>query len=88
MKIKQKVIYRQVVGEHMLIPVGDVPEDQNGLFALSEVGAFIWEQIETGKDEAEILDSILNEFDVEPQTAVSDLNEFLDQLSSYGIIER
>lgn len=88
MIIKQTVIYRQVVGEHMLIPVGDVPEDQNGLFALSEVGAFIWEQIETGKDEAEILDSILNEFDVEPQTAVSDLNGFLDQLSSYGIIER
>ena len=67
MKIKQEVIYRQVVGEHMLIPVGDVPMDQNGLFALTETGAFIWEQIEKGKDEAEILDAILNEFDVDTQ---------------------
>lgn len=88
MKIKQEVIYRQVVGEHMLIPVGDVPMDQNGLFALTETGAFIWEQIEKGKDEAEILDAILNEFDVDTQTANSDLNGFLDRLSSYGIIER
>ena len=88
MKIKQEVIYRQVVGEHMLIPVGDVPMDQNGLFALTETGAFIWEQIEKGKDEADILDAILNEFDVDTQTASSDLNGFLDHLSSYGIIER
>lgn len=88
MKIKQEVIYRQVVGEHMLIPVGDVPKDQNGLFALSEVGAFIWEQIEKGKDEAELLDAILQEFDIDSQTASADLNAFLDHLSSYGIIER
>ena len=88
MKIKQKVIYRQVVGEHMLIPVGDVPADQNGLFSLTEVGAFIWKQIKTGKNEAEILDAILNEFDVDPQTATADLNGFLDHLASYGIIER
>lgn len=88
MKIKQEVIYRQVVGEHMLIPVGEVPAEQNGLFALTETGAFIWEQIEKGKDEAEILDAILNEFDVDTQSASSDLNGFLDRLSSYGIIER
>lgn len=88
MKIKQKVIYRQVVGEHMLIPVGDVPEAQNGLFALTEVGAFIWKQIETGKDEAELLDAILQEFEIDFRTASSDFNAFLDQLSSYGIIER
>ena len=88
MKIKQKVIYRQVVGEHMLIPVGDVPAEQNGLFALTEVGAFIWKQIETGKDEAALLDAILQEFEIDFGTASSDLEAFLDQLSSYGIIER
>ena len=88
MIIKQTLIHRQIVGEHMLIPVGDVPEKQNGLFALSEVGAFIWEQIENGKNEAEILDAVLDEFDVDPQTAIADLNGFLDHLTSYGIIER
>lgn len=88
MKIKQTVIYRQVVGEHMLIPVGDVPGEQNGLFALTETGAFIWEQIEKGLNEAEILDAVLNEFDVDPQTAIADIDGFLNHLSSYGIIER
>lgn len=86
--MKQAVVYRQVVGEHMLVPIGDVPENQNGLFALTETGAFIWEQIEKGMDEAEILEAVLNEFNVDPQTAVSDLDRFLNDLSSYGIIER
>lgn len=72
----------------MLIPVGNVPADQNGLFALTEVGAFIWKQIETGKDEAALLDAILQEFEIDFGTASSDLEAFLDQLSSYGIIER
>lgn len=72
----------------MLIPAGDVPGEQNGLFALSETGAFIWEQIEKGKDEAAILHAILDEFDVSPQAAQADLDEFLKQLSAYGIIER
>ena len=88
MKIKQTVIYRQVVGEHMLIPVGDVPGEQNGLFALTETEAFIWEQIDKGLNEAEILDAVLNEFDVDPQTAIADIDGFLNHLSSYGIIER
>jgi hypothetical protein len=86
-KIKQKLIYRCVAQEHMLIPVGDVPDAQNGLFVLSEWGAFIWQLLEQGKEKEEILTAILDEYDVDEQTARTDLEEYLQMLITLDVIE-
>ena len=87
MKIKQEVIHREILGEHFLIPIGAIPEDQNGLFALTEWGAFIWELLPDADSEEEILQAILDEYEVEREIAEKDLSEFLKKLRDFSVIE-
>ena len=43
MIIKKELIKREIAGDTILVPVGKAVYDANGLFALNELGAFIWE---------------------------------------------
>lgn len=70
----------------MLIPVGDTVRDYNGIFTLSPTAATAFRAIEAGCDEDEIVNAVLDEFDVDRVTAEKDVAEFLDVLKQYGII--
>lgn len=43
MKIKKELIKREIAGDCILVPVGKSTLESNGLFALNELGAFIWD---------------------------------------------
>lgn len=43
MKIRHEYVMRQIAGETILVPVGKTPLEQNGLLALNESGAFLWD---------------------------------------------
>lgn len=86
MKIKQKYMLREIVGDYVLVPIGETVNDFNGLIILSEVAKFIWENLEQAKDENELLSKILEEYDVDKETAKVDLEEFLQQLKDAEII--
>lgn len=87
LKINKDVVYREILGEHILIPVGATLADKTGLFNMSELGAFIWKLIKESKSEEEILSAILEEYDVEKEVAKTDLEEFLQKLKEFEIIE-
>lgn len=87
MVIKQNLLLRKIVGEYILVPTGAVPDDQNGLFVLTEWGAFIWGLLEQGKESNQILHAILEEYEVDEPTAKQDLDEFLGKLKAMNVIE-
>lgn len=87
MKIKGEFLMRQVVGEYVLLPVGDTALKFNGMIALNPVSAFIWEEIEKGKETESILDDILEEFDVDRATASADMEEFISKMKENGFLE-
>lgn len=86
MKIKKKFLLREVMGENILVPVGDSETTFNGIASLNDIGVFIWKNIESAKDENELLQIILDEYEVEKEVAKSDLDEFLDKLKQVEII--
>ena len=86
MKIKKKFLVREVMGENILVPVGDSETTFNGIASLNDIGVFIWKNIESAKDENELLQIILDEYEVEKEVAKSDLDEFLDKLKQVEII--
>ena len=71
---------RNIAGETVLVPVGETTQDFNGMITLSEVGAFIWEHIETAESFQALVRLILDEYDVDEQTAAADTAAFLNQL--------
>ncbi|MDU2200121.1 MAG: PqqD family protein [Terrisporobacter othiniensis] len=86
MKFKKEFMIREIVGETILIPMGDSNNHFNGIITINELGKFIWENLESSKDEEELLHKILEEYEVEEKEAKEDLDEFLDKLRQVDII--
>lgn len=87
MKIKGEYIIREIAGEHLLVPVGETALELNGMVILNPVGAEIWSGLEAGWDENAILSDLLEHFDVSAETAKQDMDEFLQDLKSAGLLE-
>lgn len=56
-------------------------------YGLNSVGAFVWEQIKNPKTFAEILNAVLNEYDIEREECERDLRELITQLFNKGLVE-
>ncbi len=86
MKLKKQFVLREIVGEAVLVPIGESAARFNGLLTVNELGKFIWENIESAKDEEELLQRILDEYEVDKDVAKDDLDEFLGKLKEIDII--
>ena len=87
MKIKGSYILREVVGEYVLIPVGDTALGFNGIISLNPVGAEIWKCLEQECDREAILKKVLDEFYVSPEEAEKDMDEFFALLQKNDLME-
>ena len=87
MKIKDGFTLRDVAGEYMVMPTGDQIESFGGTLVLNETGAFFWDKLQAPAAREDVLDALLAEYEVAPAAAEKDLNEFLEQLRSYGVLE-
>ncbi len=88
MKIKSGFIMREIAGDYIVVPTGKAAIDFNGLITVNEVGKFLWDELLVGADEAKLIDGILEEYEVDRETAALDVKEFLEQLDNAGIIEK
>lgn len=86
MKIKKELMKREVAGESFLIPLGKTVYDANGLFVLTEVGAFLWDLLPEAQAEEALLQAVLAEYEVSPEEARADITAFLDKLRAMGIL--
>lgn len=86
MIIKKELIKREIAGDTILVPVGQTVLDSNGLFVLNELGAFIWELLPEAKDESDICEAILREYEVTAEEASRDVAEFLENLKKLEIL--
>ena len=86
MKIKKELIKREIAGETILVPVGKTVFDSNGLFALNEVGGFLWDLLPQAETEEALLEAVLKEYDVSAEEAAKDIAEFLNKLRQMEII--
>mgnify|MGYP002517972977 FL=1 len=86
MIIKKELIKRDIAGEVFRVPVGKSTYDSNGLFILTELGAFIWDLLPNAESEDAIVNAVLAEYEVDEATARTDIREFLKKLEDLGIL--
>ena len=82
------IVSRRIEEEVILVPIRQNVADLESIYTLSEVGAYIWEQVDGRRTTAEILPLIVEGFEVTEEEAQKDLKEFIEQLSSIGAITR
>ena len=81
------VVYREIAGEAILVPIRRNAADMQSIYTLDSVGADIWKLIDGERDLGDILDALLGEYDVEASVLSKDLDEFIERLASVGAIK-
>ena len=87
LKMKVECVLREVAGENILVPVGRTALAFNGIVTLNQTGVEIWKGLQEEKSREQILESLLERFDVSAETASEDLDAFLNYLIQNDLIE-
>ena len=75
------IIWRNIIGEAVLLNPLD-----GSYFGLNIVGCSFWEKVDGEKTIEEIIDLLLQEYKVERDVLVSDIEEFVKSLENKGLI--
>ena len=87
MKIKPDYVLREIAGDYVLVPTGEAVAKYNGLFGVSEVGARIIELLPECGGEEEIASKIVDEYDIDLETAEKDVHDFIESLKSQELLD-
>lgn len=86
MKLKEGFILREVAGENVVVPSGDTL-NLNMMITLNETGRFLWERLEKGAEEADLVNALLGEYDVSESDAKAHVSAFIEKLSAHDFLE-
>lgn len=87
MKIREGFVLRNVADEHMVMPTGENVGKFGGAVVLSDVAAFVFEQLKRPVSREDLLSLILAEYDVDAETATADLDALLAQFREMNLLE-
>ena len=87
MKIQSGFILRKVGTDHVVVAVGEASKSFHGMIKLNDSAAFIWQQIEAGKDLDGIVAAMQEVYDVDDQTARKSALSLIDMMKENGILQ-
>lgn len=82
------LVFRQIAGEGILVPVSSHVADLRSIFRLSATAAVIWSRLDGNTTVGEIVDLLASEFDGPSDEVVSDVEAFLSMLQAEGLVHR
>jgi hypothetical protein len=77
----ERLAARKVGGEMVILSA-----DDSSLFVLNQVGTAIWEAADGQTTLEAIADGVCRDFDVDLETALKDVAEFVDALAAAGVV--
>jgi len=81
-----QVVTRHIADETILIPISGNLANMERLFTLNDSGASIWRLMDGKRSVQEILQDLIQEFDVAEDRLAGDMAEFIDQLRDLDLI--
>lgn len=86
MKIKKGFVLRRVMGNYVVVAVGEASKKFRGMIKLNDTAASVWKGIEKGLSAPEICDAICEEYDVERSVALADVEKVVSELVKNGFV--
>jgi hypothetical protein len=80
-EISDEVLFQEVSGETVLLDL-----DSEQYFGLDAVGTRVWQLIGAGATAEAVVDTLLEEYEVERDELAADVAELLDRLAEAGLI--
>jgi hypothetical protein len=78
-------VYREIAGEHLLIALHR--EAVAPMFAFTPTAAVLWSALDGWTTPANLVEFLLDRFEVDRARAEGDVGEFLEQLLSIGALQ-
>ena len=82
----ESVVSRVIAGETLIVPVRKGVGDLASIYSLNEVASAIWQCVQTPRNVADIVSTLEDEFAADPQQIGLDVADFLNEMSSAGLI--
>lgn len=86
MQVGKEFVLREIAGEYIIIPTGKMVSRFNGLITVNEVGVSLWNMLQEDVTLEQLVDGVLEEYEVEESVAREDILEFLEKLRQGGIL--
>lgn len=87
MKIKSGFVLREVAGQAVVVALGAAAKDFNGMIKLNASGKLIWEMLDKGAEREEIIEKMLDIYDVDRGVLEADVDKIINTLKDAKIIE-
>lgn len=82
----QDVVFRQIDGELIIVPVRRGVGDLNSLYTLNPVGCVLWDFMAEGHTLPELVAHVCEEFEVSSTQALQDIESFLDSMMQEKLV--
>ncbi len=82
----EDIVFRQVAGEYILVPMVASAADVESIFNLNETGAMIWDRVDGQKSIRDIVSEIQAEYEVEADQLERDVISFVDEMTAAKLI--
>ena len=86
MKRNTDFMLRDIAGEVILVPTGAATQQFNGMITLNEVEAFFWKNLDESEASEILVEKIMDEFEVDMETATRDVIGFVSALYERGLV--
>lgn len=86
MRIVSGFHVRQILDEVIAVPAGEAGSIFSGIISLNEIGKFLFEALASEQTVDSLVQSVLDEYDTDAETARADVTEFLEHLRKAGLL--
>lgn len=86
MKRNEQFIKRTIGGKDVIIAVGEASKTFNGMISVNATGSFIWDRLEKDITMKQLVDAMLERYDVDAETAEANATAFIGTLREVGAV--
>lgn len=87
MRIKKEYVLREIANTWIVVPFGKSAVNFNGILTLNETGRLIWQKLEAGATEQDLVETLTQEYDVSVEKAQKDISLFIAKIREIDCIE-
>lgn len=87
MKIKKGFLLSEIDDTGVVVATGKLSRTFAGMITLNATGIFLWKKLESGAYDDDLVDALVDEYEIDKETAQKDVEDFLNTLKGADIIE-
>ena len=87
MKRNADFMIQNVGGTNLLVPLGAQVKNMNGVVTLNDTAIFLWKLLAHEHSLEELAAAVAEKFDVDHETARTDVYNFVAEITGMGLLE-